>query len=96
MNKKLNTVLFLVGATVFNVLVTILSFVLLALLHIKFIMPKLSETAGMNGFIVVFIGAIAIAFVVYRFVLNRLIARIKFDDYFDPIFHPRRRPPKKD
>jgi hypothetical protein len=95
MNKKTNTFLFILGATVFNVIVTVASFLILLILFLKFLAPILPQDAGAWGLPVVFVGAIAIAFILYRFVLKMLIKRIDVDRYFDPLFRPRK-PPRKD
>jgi hypothetical protein len=88
MSKKTNTLLFMLGATVFNIITTIASFILLLLVYVKFIMPKLPnhEASASWGLPVVFILAIAASFVLYRFILNRVIKRIDMDKYFDPLF----------
>jgi hypothetical protein len=70
MNKKTNTWLFMLGATVFNILVTIISIVLLLLLYIRFIMPFIPEESAQWGFLVIFIAGIALAFVIYRVILK--------------------------
>jgi len=95
MNKKLNTLLFVLGATLFNILVTILALVVLMLLYVRFLMNVLPESENNMVFPVILIASIVVSFIVYRFVLNRLISKIKFEDYFDPIIRGRRPPPKR-
>jgi hypothetical protein len=90
MNKKTNTILFILGATVFNILVTLLSFVLLMLIYVKFIMVLLPETGRSWGFPIIFIAAIALSFVVSRLVLRLIIDKVDIDKYFDPIFGRKR------
>ena len=88
MNKKVNTLLFILGATLFNVIVTILCFFALSLLYTKTIMPLIPEESGSRGwgFTLIFIAAITVSFLVYRFVLKLLLKKIAIDKYFDPIF----------
>ena len=95
MNKKLNTLFFVLGATVFNILVTVVSFLLLSSVYVWLLVPRLSEEVAPMGFPVIFIMAIVASFVVYRVALNILLKKIKFEDYFDPILRGRRPPPKK-
>jgi hypothetical protein len=90
MNKKANTLLFIVGATIFNILLTIASFFILFLLYARFVAPLLPENIAAWGFPLIFLGSIAVSFVVYRFILNLLIKKIDVDKYFDPIFKGRR------
>ena len=91
MNKKLNTALFILGATIFNVLVTVLSFLLLLVIYARFIMGFLPEGAQAWSFPIIFIAAIAASFVVYRFALKFLLKKINIEKYFDPIIGGNRR-----
>lgn len=91
MNKKANTFLFILGATVFNILITVLSFVLLLTVYAKFIMPHLPEQAQVWSFPLIFIAAMAVAFIAYRYLLRFLLKKIDVEKYFDPIFGHKRR-----
>ena len=93
MNKKVNTVLFILGATIFNILVTVLFFLLMLIVYAKFIMGLLSESVQAWSFPLIFILAIALSFIVYRFVLKLLLKKIQMEKYFDPILISRRRKP---
>jgi len=86
MNKKVNTLLFILGATVFNIFVTILSFVLLFLLYAKLIAPLLPEGGGSWVFSLFFLVSIVISFLVYRYLLKFLLTKVDVEKYFDPIF----------
>ncbi|MDR1868678.1 MAG: leader peptide processing enzyme [Treponema sp.] len=86
MNKKVNTLLFILGATVFNILVAILGFVLLTLLYVKFIMLLIPESDRSWGFTLIFLFSIVISFFVYRFALKYLLTKIEVEKYFDPLF----------
>ena len=86
MNKKLNTILFILGATVINILVTVASFLLLLTLYAKFIMRLLPDAAQAWSFPIIFIASIAVSFIVYRYALRFLLTKIEMEKYFDPIF----------
>jgi hypothetical protein len=86
MNKKVNTLLFILGATLFNVIVTAALFVVLFLLYVKFLIRLLPESGQAWGFPLLFIAAIALSFFVYRFALKLLLKKIQVEKYFDPIF----------
>ena len=96
MSKKTNTLLFILGATVFNILVTVVSFILLLVLFAKFLMPLLPETGAAWAFPVIFIASIALSFLVYRLVLKFLLKKINMEKHFEPIFGRRRPPPRRD
>ncbi|MDR1900993.1 MAG: leader peptide processing enzyme [Treponema sp.] len=96
MSKKTNTLLFILGATVFNVLVTIICFVALLLVYVRLFVPHIPENGQGWGFPIIFIGAIALSFVIYRLILKKLMKKIDMEKHFDPIFGPRRPPRRKD
>jgi hypothetical protein len=66
MSKKTNTLLFILGATAFNTLVTAVCFTALFLLYALLLAPRLPEAARTWGFPVIFIIAITLSFFVYR------------------------------
>jgi len=86
MNKKINTLLFVLGATLFNVIIAIITFILLTLLYINFLMVLLPESGRSWGFTLIFLASLAVSFLVYRFVLKFLITKVEVEKYFDPIF----------
>ena len=92
MNKKVNTLLFILGATVFNIIVTILCFMALSLIFTKVIMPLIPEESNFRGwgFTLIFIAAIIVSFLVYRFVIKLLMKKIAVEKYFEPIFSRRK------
>jgi len=93
MNKKLNTLLFILGATLFNILVVIATALLFVVIFVRFFLSHVPDTAVNWAFSLIFIAAIVVSFIVYRVVLNKLTKKINFEDYFDPII--RRPSPRK-
>jgi len=94
MNKKVNTILFILGATIFNIMVTVVSFFLLLVLYAKFLTKILPQGAQAWSFPLIFITSLVISFFVYKFLLAFLIKRIDVDKYFDPIINSRYRQKK--
>jgi len=92
MNKKANTLLFILGATLFNILVTVLSFILLLFICVRLVWPLLPEEAQAWVFPLIFIAAMVIAFIVYRYTVKLLMSKIDVEKYFDPIFNRRYKP----
>jgi len=90
MNKKANTLLFILGATVFNIITALISFVILIFLYIRFVMDAIPETERTWGFTFVFIASMVISFFVYRLVFKILVKKIDVEKYFDPLFVKRR------
>jgi uncharacterized membrane protein len=93
MNKRVNTLLFILGATVFNVLLYVLSFLLLMLLYSR-VVGFLPESFQQWGLIVILLLPIAVSFVLYRLILKVLLKKFDVDKYFAPLFGGRR-PPRK-
>jgi phosphoglycerol transferase MdoB-like AlkP superfamily enzyme len=85
MNKKVNTILFILGGTVFNVLVTVLVFLLLLIIYAK-LGQVLPEAVQMWSFPFIFLVAMAVAFIAYRYTLRLLLKKIDMEKYFDPLF----------
>jgi len=86
MNKKLNTIFFILGATLFNVIIAVVSFFLLSLIYIKFLYNLIPEQSGSWVFALIFLVSIVISFIVYRYLLKYLLKKIDVDKYFDPLF----------
>jgi hypothetical protein len=90
MSKKTNTVLFLIGATILNIVITVVSFLVLLVLYGRLLVPVLPKEIAAWGMPIIFVGAIVLAFVVYRYAVNILMKKVDVEKYFDPLFMPRR------
>ncbi len=95
MNKKVNTVLFVLGATIANILVMLIVLVGGLMLVSRFVSESAQESAGPVLMIVLFFVAIGASFFLYNRFIKFLSAKIDMDKYFHPIFRPRRNPPRK-
>ena len=93
MSKKTNTLLFVLGGTVFNILITILAFFLLLALCSALIFPRLAPDSMAWSWVItgIFIASIVISFLVYRLAIKIIMKKVDMDKYFDPIFRPRKR-----
>jgi hypothetical protein len=96
MSKKTNTLFFILVATIFNILVTIASFLVLLLFFTLVIMPRLPENAATWAIPVIFVGSIAVSFLVYRMVLKFFLKKVDMEKHFDPIFGSRKAPMRRD
>jgi len=86
MNKKVNTLLFVLGATLFNILIIIICFAVLFYLYINLISNFMPESVNSWAFITIFIGSIVISFFAYRFAIKYILTKIDAEKYFDPLF----------
>jgi hypothetical protein len=78
--------LFILCATLFNILVAVISFFILTILYSRFIFPIIPQGHSQWIFILIFLGSIAVSFVVYRLVLKLLLHKVEIEKYFDPLF----------
>jgi membrane protein implicated in regulation of membrane protease activity len=87
MNKKANTFIFILVATVFNIVITIALILGLLVLFMKVIVPAmgLADTVLAAGLVAVFVVAIVLSFLIYRFIINVLSKHVEIDKYFDPL-----------
>jgi hypothetical protein len=84
MNKKANTLWFILGATLFNILVSVFCFVVLLFLYARFLIPLFPnpENTAVWGFPFIFIAAVVLSFFIYRLVLKGLLKRINPEKHF--------------
>ena len=94
MSKKTNTLLFILGGTVFNVLITIVCFVILLVIYSRFLYPALPESGAAWALPIIFVASIVVSFLVYRQAVKIVMKKVDMEKYFDPIFG-RRPPPRK-
>jgi predicted Na+-dependent transporter len=93
MNKRTNTLLFILGATVFNILLYIICFLLLLVIYAQFA-GSLSESGQQWGLVVILVLPIVLSFVLYRLILKVVMKKVNMEKHFAPLFGPRR-PPQK-
>jgi len=93
MNKKLNTVLFLIGATVLNLLILASLAVLLGLLF-GFLYRDLEDVSvalSWLAVLVILFGSIGGTFVLYSRIIKWIVRRWSLDDHIEPIFRSQKR-----
>ena len=95
MSKKTNTLLFILGGTVFNILVTIICFIILLAIYGNILSSMLPESAVAWILPVIFVVSIVASFLIYRLAIKIVMKKVDMEKYFDPIFGHRRPPPKK-
>jgi predicted permease len=67
----------------------------LFVLFFRLIAPTLPEDVVSWSLPVIFIGSIALSFVLYRVIIKRLMKKVDVEKHFDPLFGRRRPPPPK-
>lgn len=91
MNKKVNTLLFILGATVVNILIMIIIF-FGAFLLLAAVLPKDMNPGGTQIIMMlVFFGAIIGTFFIYHRLIKYLSGKIDMEKYFHPIISRKKR-----
>lgn len=90
-NKRLNSVLFILAATVGNIVVMTVSFFLLLILFARFAAPSLPAWANQIGLLVIFVGAVVGTYFLYHAFMKYLQKRVKLEEHFGPLFNRRKR-----
>lgn len=91
MNKKLNTALFIIGASILNVILMII-FMTIGLALVSLIVPKnISPSVASVLFILVFLLSVAGSFFAYHKGIKLFAKKVDMDKYFHPIFSSKKR-----
>ena len=88
MNKKTNTILFMLGATVLNIVLMLIIFLGLGAL-IGLLPIEVGPQATFLVFILLFVGSIALTYFIYHRIVKWISNKWDLDTYFDPIFRRR-------
>jgi Na+-driven multidrug efflux pump len=96
MSKKTNSMLFILIATIVNIVITLVCMLLLLLLYARLICPHLPPESAAWGIPVIFICAIVISFLIYRAGIKFFSKKIDMEKNFDPLFCGRKQQNKKD
>ncbi|NQT60995.1 MAG: leader peptide processing enzyme [Bacteroidetes bacterium] len=90
MNKKVNTALFMLGATLVNIVLMLVLLIGLIML-IGAIFPEPSSSLAQILLIAAFLLALAGSFGIYTLIIKLVSKRIDMDKYFHPLFKPKNR-----
>ena len=95
MNKKLNTVIFLAAATIFNLVVMLVLLIGSLYLINQVAVGRVEDTGGGQTLIfaltfATFTGSVVLTFFLYNRLMKWLQAKFNLDNYLAPLF--RRRP----
>ena len=93
MSKKTNTLFFVIGATIFNIIITVLFFILFLVFYSAVLYPLLPDSSRVWIMPAIFVLSIVASFLIYRLAIKILMKKVNMEKYFDPIF-VKRRPPR--
>ena len=94
MNKKLNTALFMIGATIFNLVLLFAIGIPILLALIALLRDRLGPGTFFLLATMVFLAALVGSFLIYNRIVKFIMRKIDMEKYFLPLF--KRRPPRKD
>lgn len=95
MSKKTNTVWFMLVATIVNLLLLVLFFVIgfkIISLYLN-VNPESTIAPLLIG--LVFLGSIVLSFLVYSKLVKFVVNKYKLEDKMDPLFGGKKRPPRR-
>ena len=86
MNKRLNSILFILAATIVNIVAMVLIFGVLMVLFARFLAPQLPPGANQIILLVLFVGSVVLTYVLYHRFMRWLSNKYNLEQYFGPIF----------
>ena len=86
MNKKVNTLLFVLVATIFNIIMMVLILAIGLTVISTVAGENISAGTAQILFLLLFVGSIAGAFFIYHRAIRFLSNKIDMEKYFHPIF----------
>lgn len=95
MNRRLNSVLFVLAATIANILAMVVIFALLLVIFARFIAPALPTQVNQVMFLVLFLVSVVGTYVIYHRVMRMLMNKYDLRKHFGPVFGREQHPPPK-
>ncbi len=91
MNKRVNTILFILVATLVNIVIMLAVFVLLFVLFGLFLAPHVPEAVTSILVLLIFVGSITLTYFIYHKLVQFISRKVDMEKYFDPLFGRRKR-----
>ena len=88
MNKKLNTALFFLVATVINVALVMVMALAIFIPYALFVAPHVTGAINLGALILVVLGSMAGSLPIYRQLILWFQKKVDMEKYFDPIVRP--------
>jgi amino acid transporter len=93
MNKKLNTFLFMVAATVGNIVIMVGMFILLLVIAMQVLVANVPALDPFRNIIIIVVILLSLVgtFFVYNLIMDKIMKKVDMEKYFHPIIKPRKR-----
>ena len=85
MDKKLNTVLFFIAATIANIIIMLFLSGLLLFIFARFLAPLLPPLVNQLLLVCILIGSVVLTYFIYHKVMRLLLRKYDFEKYFSPL-----------
>jgi len=89
MNKKTNTLLFIIGATIANIIIMAILFFLGFFIASRFLSQDAPPNVILIVFMLIFICSVMGSFLIYHRIIKLISKKIDMEKYFHPIFKRR-------
>ena len=86
MNKRVNTILFILAATILNIIVMTLLFLILMVLFARFIAPALPPGANQIILLVIFVASVVLTYFLYHRLMRWMTTKYPLEEYLSPLF----------
>ncbi|MFA7566213.1 MAG: hypothetical protein WCY01_04245 [Alkalispirochaeta sp.] len=86
MNKRVNTVLFILAATVLNIVVMTVLFAVLLVFFARFVAPALSPGVNQIILLLIFVVSVVLTYFLYHRFMRWLTTKYSLDEYMSPLF----------
>jgi hypothetical protein len=83
--------LFILGATLVNIVIFAVVFLVLLFLYLKLLAPSVGPEVSQWATALIFVITIALSFIIYNRFIKIFTNKVDMDKYFDPLVKPRRR-----
>ena len=85
MSRQTNTLLFILVASVANIVLTLVSFLIFYLLYAALLAPRLPPSSAIWCLAALFLLALILSFIVYQALLKWFMKKVDVKKYFGPI-----------
>ncbi len=95
MNRKANSILFVIAATVVNIIVMMILYVVLLITYAQLIAPLVPAAVSQGMLLVLFIVSVVVTYILYHQFMIYLGNRFDLNKYFGPVFGKTRLPQRR-
>ena len=88
MSQKINTIFFLVTATLVNLIIMAVFIIVPFFLYMRFLAPHMPKDLTFIPIIVILVGATIGTYISYNALMRKIATKLDFEKHFDPLIKP--------